>query len=54
MVKHDDLSVTFPQAGKGVIEDFQLFVPVAEVEGIGIITRQELWLNGRLCVGRRR
>ncbi len=54
MVEFDDLALTLLQPGKGVIEDFQLFVPVAEVKGIGIITGQERWLDGRLCVGRRR
>jgi hypothetical protein len=48
MVKRDDLPVTLPQAGKGASEDFPLFVPVTEVERIGLITCQERWLNGPL------
>ena len=54
MVERDDLALTLLQPRNGTIKDLQLFVPVAEVEGIGIITGQECWLDGRLCGGWRR
>jgi hypothetical protein len=54
MVERDDLALTLLQLGKGAIEDFLLFVPVAEVEGIGIVTPQKRCVNGRLHGDRRR
>ena len=54
MVERDDLVLTLLQPGKGVIEDFQLFVPVTELEGIGVIPGQERGFDGRPWGGWRR
>ena len=54
MVKHDDLPVTLPQAGKRATQNLILLTTVAEIKGIGIVTRQKRCVNGRLNGDRRR
>ena len=54
MVERNDLPVTLPQAGKGATQNLTLLTTVAEIKGIGIVTRQKRWLNGRLHGDRRR